>query len=163
MYFQYFLHKKTQLWHLENEKCFFMHRKWKLPIWTLFPIPICTHVHIMGSFEQTILWFRSWPSSSGLNADAWWMTSPLGTPRGRYDEYSSLFSLSKKPRFNVDQERRDNDSWRWCELGCDSSGQFTYGASSKLCLLAATWNLHTHTNKYFAPNLRWGCQSHRFA
>jgi hypothetical protein len=21
----------------------------------------------------------------------------------------------------------------------------------------------THTNKYFAPNLRWGCQSHRFA
>jgi hypothetical protein len=25
---------------------------------------------------------------------AWWMTSPLGTPRGRYDEYSSLFSLS---------------------------------------------------------------------
>jgi hypothetical protein len=26
--------------------------------------------------------------------DAWWMTSPLGTPRGRYDEYSSSFSLS---------------------------------------------------------------------
>jgi hypothetical protein len=25
---------------------------------------------------------------------AWWMTSPLGTPRGRYDEYSSEFSLS---------------------------------------------------------------------
>jgi hypothetical protein len=22
-------------------------------------------------------------------SDAWWMTSPLGTPRGRYDEYSS--------------------------------------------------------------------------
>jgi hypothetical protein len=26
--------------------------------------------------------------------DAWWMTSPLGTPRGKCDEYSSLFSLS---------------------------------------------------------------------
>jgi hypothetical protein len=25
---------------------------------------------------------------------AWWMTSPLGTPRGRCDEYSSSFSLS---------------------------------------------------------------------
>jgi hypothetical protein len=37
--------------------------------------------------------------------DAWWMTSPLGTPRGRYDEYSSSFSLSKKPRFNDDQKK----------------------------------------------------------
>jgi hypothetical protein len=25
---------------------------------------------------------------------AWWMTSPLGTPRGRCDEYSNWFSLS---------------------------------------------------------------------
>jgi hypothetical protein len=25
---------------------------------------------------------------------AWWITSPLGTPRGRYDEYSGEFSLS---------------------------------------------------------------------
>jgi hypothetical protein len=47
---------------------FFMHRKWKLPIWILFVIPICTHVHNVGSFEQTIPWFGSWPSSSGLKA-----------------------------------------------------------------------------------------------
>jgi hypothetical protein len=33
------------------------------------------------------------------------MTSPLGTPRGRYDEYSSkVFPSVKKPRY-VDQER----------------------------------------------------------
>jgi hypothetical protein len=33
------------------------------------------------------------------------MTSPLGTPRGRYDEYSSkVFPSVKKPRFIV-QER----------------------------------------------------------
>jgi hypothetical protein len=31
--------------------------------------------------------------------DAVRMTTQLGTPRGRYDEYSSKFSLSKKPRF----------------------------------------------------------------
>jgi hypothetical protein len=42
MYFRYFLHKKTQSWHLENGNWFFMHRKWKLSIWTLFVIPICT-------------------------------------------------------------------------------------------------------------------------
>jgi hypothetical protein len=32
-------------------------------------------------------------------SDAGRMTTQLGTPRGRYDEYSSKFSLSKKPRF----------------------------------------------------------------
>jgi hypothetical protein len=31
--------------------------------------------------------------------DAGRMTTQLGTPRKRYDEYSSKFSLSKKPRF----------------------------------------------------------------
>jgi hypothetical protein len=33
-------------------------------------------------------------AAPAVPADAWWMTSPLGTPRGRYDEYSSSFSLS---------------------------------------------------------------------
>jgi hypothetical protein len=42
------------------------------------------------------------------------------------------------------RRKADNDSWRWCLLVCDSSRQFIYGASSKLCLLTATWNLHTH-------------------
>jgi hypothetical protein len=32
----------------------------------------------------------------------------LGTPRGRYDEHSSKFSLSKKPRFNRPLEERNN-------------------------------------------------------
>jgi hypothetical protein len=32
------------------------------------------------------------------------MTTQLGTPRGRYDEYSSKFSLSKKLRFIVQEE-----------------------------------------------------------
>jgi hypothetical protein len=31
--------------------------------------------------------------------DAGRITTQLGTPRGRYDEYSSKFSLSKKPRY----------------------------------------------------------------
>jgi hypothetical protein len=31
--------------------------------------------------------------------DAGWMITQLGTPRGRYDEHSNKFSLSKKPRF----------------------------------------------------------------
>jgi hypothetical protein len=31
--------------------------------------------------------------------DAGRMITQLGTPRGRYDEHSSKFSLTKKPRF----------------------------------------------------------------
>jgi hypothetical protein len=34
-----------------------------------------------------------------VTIDAGRMTTQLGTPRGRYDEHSSKFSLSKKPRF----------------------------------------------------------------
>jgi hypothetical protein len=34
-----------------------------------------------------------------MEGDAGRITTQLGTPRGRYDEYSSKFSLSKKPRY----------------------------------------------------------------
>jgi hypothetical protein len=34
-----------------------------------------------------------------LLLDAGRIATQLGTPRGRYDEYSSKFSLSNKPRF----------------------------------------------------------------
>jgi hypothetical protein len=37
--------------------------------------------------------------------DAGRMTTQLGTPRGRYDEHSRKFSLSKKPRF-IDPVRK---------------------------------------------------------
>ena len=35
-------------------------------------------------------------------------SDPLGTPRGRYDEHSSKFSLSKKPRFIRTSRRRES-------------------------------------------------------
>jgi hypothetical protein len=48
-------------------------------------------------------------------ARCWWFfTIQLGTPRGRYDEYSSKFSLSKKPRFI--ESRKKPNSRRWCLL-----------------------------------------------
>jgi hypothetical protein len=34
-----------------------------------------------------------------MAVDAGRITTQLGTPRGRYDEHSSKFSLGKKPRF----------------------------------------------------------------
>jgi hypothetical protein len=52
------------------------------------------------------------------------------------------FPSVKKPRFYRSGEKRQCD-WRWCLLVCDSFGQFIYGVLSKLCLLAATQNLHT--------------------
>jgi hypothetical protein len=35
------------------------------------------------------------------------ITVQLGTPRGRFDEYSSEFSLSKKPRY-VESRKKPN-------------------------------------------------------
>jgi hypothetical protein len=59
-------------------------------------------------------------------SDAWLMTSPLGTPRERYDEYSSkVFPSVKKPRY-VDQERsKQTTEGDDCKLR-DSSGQFIW-------------------------------------
>jgi hypothetical protein len=43
------------------------------------------------------------------------MTTQLGTPRGRYDEHSSKFSLSKKLRF-IDPVGKKLNLRRWCLL-----------------------------------------------
>jgi hypothetical protein len=48
---------------------FFVQRKLKLPKSTLFTISICTHVHNMGSFEQTMLWL--WPQLAHLAWKPW--------------------------------------------------------------------------------------------
>jgi hypothetical protein len=44
-------------------------------------------------------------ASTAAAADAGRITTQLGTPRGRYAEYSSKFSLSKKPRFIVSRKK----------------------------------------------------------
>jgi hypothetical protein len=44
-------------------------------------------------------------------ADASRITTQLGTPRGRYDEHSSRFSLSKKPRFIESSRKKPNFRW----------------------------------------------------
>jgi hypothetical protein len=43
--------------------------------------------------------FNSKNASDVKVPDCGQMTTQLGTPRGRYDEHNSKFSLSKKPRF----------------------------------------------------------------
>ena len=71
----------------------------------------------------------------------WWRVDThvrWETPRGRYEEYSSKFSLSMKPRFNQTSRRKKSllkvvDSWCW------------QGALPR----------------YFAPTKQCGCQFHR--
>jgi hypothetical protein len=50
-----------------------------------------TTAHVVSALNRSCL--------AVLPRDAGRMTIQLGTPRGRYDEHSSKFSLSKKPRF----------------------------------------------------------------
>jgi hypothetical protein len=80
------------------------------------------------------------------------MTSQLGIPRGRYDEHSSKSSLIMKPKFIEPVGERTN--FRRLMLG----GLAT--APDNLYMMpylrrsfapAATWNLHTTQQKYFAP------------
>jgi hypothetical protein len=55
---------------------------------------------------------------------------------------AASFPSVKKPRYvNLGEERQMTEGDAL--LVCDSFGQFIYGASSKLCLLATTRNLHT--------------------
>jgi hypothetical protein len=87
--------------------------------------------------------------------------SPLGTPRGRYDEHSSKSSLSWETKVYWTSRRKPN-SRRWCLLASRHFGQCARklaGASSPISNVKPAYN----TTKNFAPNLRWGCQSHRFA
>jgi hypothetical protein len=93
--------------------------------------------------------------------------SPLGTPRGRYDEHISKSSLSYETKVYRTSRRKPNFR-RWCLLASRHSGQWRQttcwcivdvGASSPSSNVKPTHN----TTKNFAPNLRWGCQSHRFA
>jgi hypothetical protein len=85
-----------------------------------------------------------WRGTQGLREKSLLVHSvdyQLGTPRGRYDEHNSKFSLSKKPRFNRPVGER-NYFWRLMLIG------FWQGA---LPALEATWNLHTTQPRYFAP------------
>jgi hypothetical protein len=78
------------------------------------------------------------------------MTSSLGTPRGRCDEYSSkVFPSIKKPRFIVLGEERQATEGDACKLR-DGFGQFIYGASSKLCFASNNVEpAHTQPNTLF--------------
>jgi hypothetical protein len=89
--------------------------------------------------------------------------SPLGTPRGRYDEHSSKSSLSCEAKVDRTSRRKPNFR-RWCLLASWHSRQWHQiqlfvGVSSPSSNVKPAHN----TTKNFAPNLRWGCQSHQFA
>jgi hypothetical protein len=63
------------------------------------------------------------------------------TPRGRYDEHNSKFSLSMKPKFNRPVGEKNHfwkvvASWLW---------------QGALPVSATTWNLYTTQPNYFAP------------
>jgi hypothetical protein len=80
------------------------------------------------------------------------ITVQLGTPRGRFDEYNSEFSLSKKPRFNRIQEKAKLQKVMPASFA--TAPDNLYGASSKLCFASSNEEPAYNTTKYFAPNLR---------
>jgi hypothetical protein len=80
------------------------------------------------------------------------MTNQLGTPRGRYDEHNSKYSLSMKPRF-IEPVGERTYFRRLMLAGFAIAPDNLYmapylGHSFKP---TATWNLHTTKPKYSAP------------
>jgi hypothetical protein len=93
--------------------------------------------------------------------------NPLGASRGRYDKHSSKSSSSCETKIYQTSRRKPNFR-RWCLLASRHSRQWRQktcwcvvdvGASSPSSNVKPAHN----TTKNFASNLRWGCQSHRFA
>jgi hypothetical protein len=67
--------------------------------------PIMEETSKSFSLYSTQVLVPSWQGSR--RSCAWWMTSPLGTPRGRYDVCSSKFSLSYETKvYRSGEERR---------------------------------------------------------
>jgi hypothetical protein len=95
----------------------------------------------------------------------WWSktTGPLGTPRGRCDEYSNKIFPQLRNQGLSFLERRDK------RLKVMQTGLIALQQGRRLTILVDSSSASSNaepahnTTKYFAPNLRWGCQSHRFA
>jgi hypothetical protein len=81
--------------------------------------------------------------------DAERMTTQLGTPRGRYDEYSSYFSLSKKPRF-ISLEKAKLQKVMLASLVTPQQGRRLRFLLARLQLVA-TRNLHTTQSSTLLP------------
>jgi hypothetical protein len=91
------------------------------------------------------------------------LAAQLGIPRGRYDEHNDKFSLSMKPRFNRLVGER-NHFWRLM-LASFGDGSWEYYGTYLGHSFGACCNVEPphNTTKVLCPNLKWGCQSHRFA
>jgi hypothetical protein len=87
---------------------------------------------------------------------------PVGNPKRRFDEYSSKFSLSTKPRY-VNPVGKSQYSRRWCLLALRQLRSIYRAPRPVLSFASCNAEPAHNTTKYFVPNLRWGCQSHRFA
>jgi hypothetical protein len=75
----------------------------------------------------------------------WWRVdnTPLGTPRGRYDEHNSKSSLNCETKVYRTSRRKPN-FWRWCLLASRQLWTIYKAPRPRLCFApAATWNLHT--------------------
>jgi hypothetical protein len=82
------------------------------------------------------------------------MASPLGTPRGKYDEYSSkVFPSVKKPRYvDLGEERQTTEGDADWLNSTPTRAPFT----TLIDLSSASSNAEPahNTTKYFVPNLR---------
>jgi hypothetical protein len=90
------------------------------------------------------------------------MARQLGTPSVRYDEHSSKFFPQLETKIYRSKKKKPI-RLKVMLASFATALDNLYGASSKLCFASGNVEPAHNTTKYFVPNLRRGCQSHRFA
>jgi hypothetical protein len=102
-------------------------------------------IEILIAIDGAVKWPASWePQEEGMM------------------NIAASFSLSKKPRFNRPVPKKPN-SRRWCLLASRQLWTIYRVPRPVLCFASCNVEPAHNTTKYFISNLRWGCQSHRFA
>jgi hypothetical protein len=99
----------------------------------------------MQKFRLPFVKSISWSRFAKNGVRVWWRVdnTPLGTPRGRYDEHSSKSSLSYETKVYRTSRRKPNFR-RWCLLASRQLRTIYMAPRPGLCFApAATWNLHT--------------------
>jgi hypothetical protein len=88
---------------------------------------------------------------------------PVGNPERKvWWAQQQVFPSVMKPRF-IESSRKNTNSRRRCPLASRQLWTIYRVPCPVLCFASSNAEPAHNTTKYFAPNLRWGCQSHRFA
>jgi hypothetical protein len=128
---------------------------WKLKFWMF--------IYFLWCSENQIPWFVGLPRWKLSRHNDSVQITPYWEPqeKGMMSTAGSL-PLVVKPRF-IEPVGESQTSEGWCSLASRQLQTFIWRLVQGLALHQQQRGTCTQHNQVLCPNLRWGCQSHRFA